>query len=165
MMRRYEDASTEVLNLSDLIYQRLARIEPVHTIKLQKLLYYCQAWSLALRGRPMFSDSIQAWKHGPVVASLYKLHRGEPVLDESLGGAKDALAADDAAFANAVLDAYGARSAWSLRDLTHREAPWIDAWDRSDHGIKRGVVIKPEDMESFYGDRRVPRALASYSRN
>lgn len=161
-MRQYENASTGVLNLSDLIYQRLAAIEPVHTIKLQKLLYYCQAWSLTLRGRPMFPDQIQAWKHGPVVASLYRLHRGDPVVDESLGGSRELVPADDADFANAVLNAYGARSAWSLRDLTHEEAPWIDAWERSEHGRKRGEQITPDAMRGYYAGRRVPRPLVEF---
>lgn len=163
-MPQYENASPEALNLSDLIYQRLAKIEPVHTIKLQKLLYYCQAWSLALRGRPMFRDQIQAWKHGPVVASLYREHRGSPVVTESLGGSQALVPADDAEFANAVLNAYGARSAWSLRDLTHEEEPWIDAWERSDHGRKRGEQITADAMRVYYGSRRVPRSLDRFDR-
>ncbi|HUZ03805.1 MAG TPA: type II toxin-antitoxin system antitoxin SocA domain-containing protein, partial [Acidobacteriaceae bacterium] len=39
----------------------------ISNLKLQKLLYYAQAWHLALYGSPLFSDSIEAWVHGPVV--------------------------------------------------------------------------------------------------
>ena len=36
-------------------------------LRLQKLLYYVQGWSLGERGRPMFREEIQAWRYGPVV--------------------------------------------------------------------------------------------------
>ena len=30
-------------------------------LKLQKLIYYAQAWSLALKGKTLFEEEIQAW--------------------------------------------------------------------------------------------------------
>lgn len=42
------------------------------TIKLQKLVYYCQAWSLVWTESPLFDDRIEAWANGPVVPSLYR---------------------------------------------------------------------------------------------
>lgn len=47
-------------------------------LKLQKLVYYAQAWSLALpaRGVPLFDEEMQAWAHGPVAESLFQEHRG-----------------------------------------------------------------------------------------
>lgn len=39
-------------------------------LRLQKLLYYVQAWSMAMRSRPMFPERIEAWGHGPVVPNL-----------------------------------------------------------------------------------------------
>jgi uncharacterized phage-associated protein len=50
---------------------------PISAMKLQKLVYYCQAWSLVFDDRPMFKEPIQAWVHGPVIPQLYKKHRGE----------------------------------------------------------------------------------------
>jgi uncharacterized phage-associated protein len=40
-------------------------------LKLQKLLYYAQGWHLAFFDVPLFEDPIEAWRHGPVVGSLY----------------------------------------------------------------------------------------------
>ena len=40
-------------------------------LRLQKLLYYTQGWSLALRDKALFKDRIEAWAHGPVVKKLY----------------------------------------------------------------------------------------------
>ena len=41
-------------------------------LKLQKLVYYAQAWSLALLNRPLFDEEVEAWAHGPVVESIFQ---------------------------------------------------------------------------------------------
>jgi hypothetical protein len=47
------------------------------TMKLQKLLYYCQGWSLAWTGEPLFPEDFEAWASGPVCRALQELHQGE----------------------------------------------------------------------------------------
>ena len=47
----------------------------ISNLKLQKLLYYAQGVTLALTGKPLFSDPIEAWQHGPVVPSVYRLYK------------------------------------------------------------------------------------------
>ena len=44
------------------------KIDPM---KLQKLLYYSQAWWLAGMDSDLFSDDIEAWPWGPVVRDIY----------------------------------------------------------------------------------------------
>lgn len=44
---------------------------PVFPMKMQKLVYLAQGWSLALRGEPLIKDRVEAWKYGPVVPNLY----------------------------------------------------------------------------------------------
>src|SRR3989344_4790521 len=39
--------------------------------KLQKLLYYAQAWSLVLKDNKIFDDKIEAWVHGPAIPLVY----------------------------------------------------------------------------------------------
>ncbi len=44
----------------------------LNVLKLHKLLYYCQAWSLAFGRGPLFpQNSFQAWVHGPVSRAIY----------------------------------------------------------------------------------------------
>ncbi|MDR1404855.1 MAG: DUF4065 domain-containing protein [Candidatus Methanoplasma sp.] len=45
--------------------------DPMTHLRVQKLLYFAQGWSLACLGRPLFSDDTEAWQHGPVVPSVY----------------------------------------------------------------------------------------------
>ena len=47
----------------------------ITNLKLQKLVYYAQAWSLALNNEELFADDFQAWVHGPVLVSLYDRYR------------------------------------------------------------------------------------------
>ena len=53
------------------------------TVKLQKLVYYCQAWSLVWDEEPLFDELIQAWANGPVIPALFNLHRGQFNIDAS----------------------------------------------------------------------------------
>lgn len=50
---------------------------PMATMKLHKLLYYCQAYCLVTQDRPMFDLDFHAWPCGPVIPELYELHRGK----------------------------------------------------------------------------------------
>ena len=43
----------------------------VDQMKLQKLLFYGHAWSLAIRNAPLFEQDFEAWPWGPVVRDIY----------------------------------------------------------------------------------------------
>lgn len=42
------------------------------TMKLEKLTYYCQAWSLAWDDVPLFDEEFEAWANGPVCPQLFE---------------------------------------------------------------------------------------------
>jgi len=44
----------------------------ITNLKLQKLLFYSQAWYLALKDDYIFEEDFQAWVHGPVLVSQYQ---------------------------------------------------------------------------------------------
>lgn len=46
-------------------------------MKLQKLVYYSQVWSLVWDDKPLFNNKIEAWANGPVVKILYNAHKGQ----------------------------------------------------------------------------------------
>ena len=98
-------------------------------MKLQKLVYYSQAWSLVWDGRPLFPEEIQAWANGPVCPDLYKVHRGKFLVDVSLLPKADSgnLDKDGRETVDAVLEGYGDKEPNWLSRLTHKELPWSDA--------------------------------------
>lgn len=97
------------------------------TMKLQKLVYYCQAWSVVWDEKPIFNEKIQAWASGPVVRDLYDHHKGMFLISVLPKGNVDNLEPEEKETIDAVLQAYGDKSAQWLSDLTHMEQPWNDA--------------------------------------
>lgn len=120
--------------------------------KLQKLVYYAQAWSLVWDERPLFTEQIEAWANGPVVRELYDLHRGQFQIT-TVNGSSARLGSTQIETIDAVLKKYGAKSSQWLRDLTHREDPWKLARKREGLvGTERGnAVITHGDMLTYYG--------------
>ena len=129
----------------------LERSGPMSTMKLQKLVYYSQAWSLVWDEDVLFDDEIQAWANGPVVPSLYNSHRGLYRLGAgAIPGDSKALTVDQAETVDAVLEYYGGRNSQWLSDLTHREKPWLDARRGLDPGERSTQQITPAAMLEYY---------------
>lgn len=99
------------------------------TIKLQKLLYYAQAWSLVWDDEPLFNERIEAWLNGPVVPDLYNFHRGKfSLMPEELTEGNEAnLTNEQKKSIDIVLKDYGNKSSQWLSELTHLEDPWKEA--------------------------------------
>jgi uncharacterized phage-associated protein len=119
-------------------------------MKLQKLVYYSQAWSLVWDEEPLFHESIQAWANGPVVPELYACHRGCFEVDEIAGGDPNALNACQRETVDAVLVYYGDHTSQWLSDLTHMEAPWVEARKDLREGERGKHVITTDAMAEYY---------------
>lgn len=105
--------------------------DTISNLKLQKLLYYAQGFHLALTGEPLFLDRIEAWRHGPVVRNAYPMyadHGSRPIPPDPEFD-PNSIDQDVAGLLDEVYDVYGQFSAWRLREMTHAEPPWSDAWD------------------------------------
>ena len=129
--------------------------DPLTHLRLQKLLYYVQGWSLALRGKPMFQERIEAWAHGPVVPYVFQRLRdfgSEPFV---YSGDPSQIPLDDeeASFVKQVWDSYKEYSASSLRNMTHSEAPWITARGSCGPGEKCDAEITHDSMRAFFSQR------------
>lgn len=106
----------------------------ISQLKLQKLLYYAQGEHIRSTGNRLFSDRIEAWTHGPVVPDVYhetKQFGRNPIdPDEFIS---EAFNWDDFEDVQdelvAVWRKYGIYSAWALREKTHSEKPWQDAFN------------------------------------
>ncbi|MDP8223217.1 MAG: DUF4065 domain-containing protein [Candidatus Lernaella stagnicola] len=117
--------------------------------KLQKLVYYCQAWSLVWDERPLFSEKILAWANGPVVRELFHKHRGQFVVSNIQG---DLRRLDNNAreTIDAVLKHYGKKSAQYLAELTHLEKPWRETRGNLAPGERGDSEITLVAMADYY---------------
>jgi uncharacterized phage-associated protein len=120
------------------------------TMKLQKLVYYSQAWSLVWDEKPLFAEEIQAWASGPVVRDLYNHHRGAYLIPDIQKGNVDNLTKEQRETIDAILEAYGDKPAQWLADLTHMEKPWNEAREGFDPGDNCENEITPASLAEYY---------------
>lgn len=130
--------------------------KPISTMKLHKLLYYCQAWSLVWDEKPLFTEKIEAWANGPVVRELFNFHKGmfELSINTFPLGNVERLDNNQIETINAVLDFYGDKSAQWLIDQTHFESPWIMARKGLNSDERGFVEISLDSMIEYYSALR-----------
>lgn len=141
-------APASVFDVAEYILKKMG---PMSAMKLQKLVYYCQAWSLVWDEQPLFSEAIEAWREGPVVRPLFNRHRGQYVVQEGgMGGNLTALDSVQQDTMDAVLDAYGRMTGDDLSALSHGEAPWRQARDDLTDNDPSSRTIDLSDVRNFY---------------
>ncbi len=125
---------------------------PITHMQLQKLMYYAQGWSLALHGRPLFSGHIEAWKHGPVVPSLFRhfTRHGSRPLPSSRADRGTTLTQAERDHVEAVWADYGRFSAARLREMTHAESPWRDARAGLPDDTSSKAPISEDSLRAFF---------------
>jgi len=119
-------------------------------LKLQKLVYYTQAWSLVLN-KSLFDENFEAWAHGPVVRSLFETYRDAGW--EALGLPSEELIEFDKETEKIISDVweiYGEHTGKYLEHLTHSEDPWIIARGDLSPEEKSASIIEKKSMENFY---------------
>ncbi|NJL22264.1 MAG: SocA family protein [Leptolyngbyaceae cyanobacterium SM1_3_5] len=129
----------------------------VSNLKLQKLVYYAQAWHLALYGEPLFQEDFEAWVHGPVIPNLYHEYKGfgwKPIQkDVEKKYIKDTFDESTLAFLEEVAEAYFSYDAYALERMTHVESPWISARNGVSIDTLSCEVISKESMKEYYSSR------------
>lgn len=124
--------------------------DAMSNLKVQKLVYYAQGFHLALYGKPLFDEEIEAWLHGPVVPSLYhtyKDYKANP-LPPPEGLDIDTIPSNVRELLDDVYNVYGQYSAWKLRQMTHDEPPWRDHYKEGE-----SCVIPMPAMTEFFKSR------------
>lgn len=150
-------AMTNILDIAEYILQKEGTMT---AMKLQKLAYYSQAWSLVWDEAPLFKEKIQAWANGPVSHELYQYHKGHFQIS-SLGNDPDTkvpygnpknLDVTQVETVDATIKHYSKFSAHQLSELTHKEDPWRLTRERAglSDGERGTAVITEEVMFEYY---------------
>lgn len=146
--------------LSKYIVNRIHEMgHSVSHLKLQKLLYYCDAWHMVyFNGSQLISDDFEAWMHGPVVREVWNYHREESVLYDDIQpthlgfSVGDILSEEQIEVVDDVLEEYGKRTAYYLESLTHNELPWKKARRGYASSDRCEETISKVIMRKFYGE-------------
>jgi uncharacterized phage-associated protein len=141
-----------MLSIFDVARYILEKLGGTTSMKLQKLCYYSQAWSLAWDDMPLFLEDFQAWAGGPVCPELFDEHRGEFELPADFLGSVDAGVFTDTQIEtiDAVLRDYKDMEPFELSDLTHQEVPWRSARAGVPTGVRSTNIIDKETMRDYY---------------
>lgn len=132
--------------------------------KLQKLLYYIDAWHYVHLGKPILEEDFQAWVHGPVLPSLYHelkqygfnnlevIAEEHDTVDREVEAVieKNGLTDEQLGLIYSVLDTYGTMSSFQLEILSHKEAPWLEARGETKPHESCKTKISKERMREFY---------------
>ena len=120
----------------------------ISNLKLQKLLYYAQAFHLAIFDQAFFEDDFYAWMHGPVCPAIYHQYKqfGANPIPFDPDVALPAFSKEQLELLEEINQQYGQFSAWKLRNMTHEEAPW-KAMEAT------GGLISKASMQEFYKTR------------
>jgi uncharacterized phage-associated protein len=140
---------TSVFDVAGYILKKVGRCTHM---KLQKLAYYAQAWSLVWEEEPLFSQRIEAWANGPVVPELFRKLKGsfDVTFKDIPGSDPDKLSKEQKETIKAVIEFYGDKSPQWLSDLTHSEAPWITARSGIPAGERGSSEITLASMADYY---------------
>ncbi|WP_322752321.1 Panacea domain-containing protein [Frankia sp. Cas3] len=139
------------VGVDDIAADFLGRAGPMSPMKLQKLVYYAQAWHLVRYGHPLFPDGIEAWRQGPVVRHLYDQHRRQYLVSAWPSGSAGRVIGRAAETVSWVVQRYGGFAARELSELTHADLPWRQTRAGLDESARSSRSICPELMREYYG--------------
>lgn len=145
-------SSSTVVSVFDVACYVMSKVKQCTTMKLQKLLYYCQAWHLVWNERPLFKENIEAWANGPVIRELYNFYKGLFNITENMMtiGNPYKLTTEQKNDIDSVLAAYGGKNSQWLIDQTHFETPWRDARKGLSPQERGHVIITHAAMAEYY---------------
>lgn len=133
----------------------------ISNLKLQKLLYFAQGYSLAITGDPLFEEEVEPWDFGPVVPEVYRHYKMyganeiPPVneyynidfdSDDFLKRVKfndDIFSLSEKMIMDAIINQFGKFTANKLVSLTHKQQPWKESYRRKN-------IISKESLCTFF---------------
>lgn len=143
--------------------------KPISNLKLQKLLFYVQAYFLVESGSKLFEEPIVSWKYGPVVVEAYdefKSYGAAAISDPIIEYTEFELSDDSFDFSvithrfsndlievgvrvaiDVVLQAYANYSAIDIMRKTHNEDPWMST--------ENGCEIDVDFIKGYFKNNRV----------
>ncbi len=134
----------------------------ISNLKLQKILYFVQAYFLACTDehKPCFEERIEAWDFGPVVPDAYYEYKQYGSADipkitscirfnpkniwdsEVVDYNDNIISPKDRENINKTVDKFSDYTATTLVTITHHQAPWKDAYCQGQNNIITHEAIR-----------------------
>jgi len=151
-MQDYVAEEITMANVFDVADHILKKKGELTAMKLQKLVYYSQAWHSVWEEEVLFPERIEAWLNGPVCPVLYAEHRGKFKVDKETFKNKleGNLTSSQLESIDSVINYYGDKTSQWLSDLTHQEQPWQQARKGLAQNERGTREITVTSMQEFY---------------
>jgi uncharacterized phage-associated protein len=141
----------------------LAKVDqPTNHLKLQKLVYYVEAYHLSYFNESIIDDDFEAWVHGPVVRKVWNRfsNRKTPLYDQIrldayesikvMGAVEDKISEEQLDLIENIISTLGKKSGYYLECMTHEELPWKEARKNLPFDVRSSRKISKETMKRFY---------------
>ena len=145
-MSKKRSRAHRVARAADVATELRRRLSRVGEVKLHKLLFLVQSNHLAWEGTPAFSEPIEAWDTGPVVADLWRAEK-HPLVSPRRSAS---LPASVSNVVTNVVARFGHLSGQQLIELTHRTGAWPEV---TDHGADVRSQIIGHDVLARHATR------------
>ena len=124
----------------------------ISNLKLQKILYFIQAYFLAFttEQRPCFRNKIEAWDFGPVVPDAYHEYKqyGGSSIPIAISGNDSIIDEEDRKYMEEVIDQFSKYSATALVTITHNQEPWRSVYRKGE----RNIEITTDSIKDYFKD-------------
>lgn len=144
-------AKYEALNIANyVVYYSNKNRYSISNLRLQKLLYFIQAYFLYSFGKACFKDEIEAWAFGPVVPEVYHKYKkygagSIPYLNYD-GAEIFNINNSDKEAINLVIKKLSKYSVYDLVEATHKQGPWESVYDKN----TRSAIISKESIKDYF---------------
>ncbi len=116
-------------------------------MKLHKLAYFIRAYSMALRGEPLFAENVLAGGYGPVIEEFFEHHQGIFMVTHWPLGNRNYLSPEDKVIADYTLKRYAHTTGKNMGEIAMSHLPWVNAYDPSG---KTSPVMDLVLMRNYY---------------
>lgn len=136
----------DAMDVARFVIERCSLLNrPISNLKLQKILYFLQVAFIINLQTPLFFNEIQAWDYGPVVPDVYQKYKvfGRTNIPVTEAG-NYPFDVEERRLLEKFIDEISSHSTSELVDISHHQAPWIDAYRNSDE------TITPKSIKTFF---------------
>lgn len=127
----------------------------INHLQLHGLCYYALGWHFAFFHSPLFKDTVEAWKYGPVFPQLYETYeRYEMDVIPPRLNQNHLFSEKQRRFLQSVWRIYGKCDTIELMERTRNEEPWLTTYDTK----KRATMTKESIAHYFIQQKEKAKA-------
>ena len=135
---------------NDFLFKGYNEFIEITPMKLNKLVYIAHGINLAVTSTPLIDEPVQAWKYGPVIASIYhefKKFGNSPIREYAPPITNILFTKEQKLVVQEVWNRYKLMTPMYLSFLTHQDGtPWSQYWNPS----ISGQIIPDEEIKKYY---------------